>query len=159
MSAIQIRRAQLTDAAALSELICENAQQLLKPHYSEAQWTIFIQYYSIAVLREKISKQVVFCAEKDGVIVGTVALDGDFVVGFYTRLQQVNQGIGKLLMAHLEAYALSNGLTTLQLAASPEGLAFYAKNGWQYVKDYTFEYYGVGFEETLMQKPLPVACP
>lgn len=152
MSSIHIRRAQLSDAGQLSDLICENAQKLLKPHYNNEQWDIFIRYYSEQVLSEKIASQTVFCAERDGEIVGTVALDGDFVVGFYTRVQNVNQGIGKQLMTHLELYAQNNGLNTLQLAASPEGLAFYYKNGWQKVKDFTIEHYGVGFEETLMNK-------
>jgi GNAT superfamily N-acetyltransferase len=152
MSSIHIRKAQLLDVQELSDLICENAQKILKPHYNNEQWNIFIRYYSEQVLSEKIANQTIFCAERDGQILGTVALDGDFVVGFYTRLQNVNQGIGRQLMTHLEIYAQSKGLTMLQLAASPEGLAFYYKNGWQKVKDFTIEHYGVGFEETLMTK-------
>lgn len=135
-------------------MICENAEKLLKPHYNNEQWNIFIKYYSAQVLSEKIASQTVFCAERDGQIIGTAALDGDFVVGFYTRLQHVNQGIGKQLMTYLETYAQSKGLSTLQLAASPEGLAFYYKNGWQKVKDFTIEHYGVGFAETLMSKQI-----
>ncbi|MGO4294331.1 GNAT family N-acetyltransferase [Chitinophaga sp. RAB17] len=154
MSSIHIRAAQPSDAKQLSDLICENAEKLLKPHYNNEQWNIFIKYYSVQVLSEKIASQTVFCAERDGQIIGTAALDGDFVVGFYTRLQYVNQGIGKQLMTYLETYAQSKGLTTLQLAASPEGLAFYYKNGWQKVKDFTIEHYGVGFEETLMSKQI-----
>lgn len=154
MSSIHIRTAQLSDAKQLSDLICENAEKLLKPHYNTEQWNIFIKYYSAQVLSEKIANQTVFCAERDGQIIGTAALDGDFVVGFYTRLQYVNQGIGKQLMTYLETYAKSKGLTTLQLAASPEGLAFYYKNGWQKVKDFTIEHYGVGFDETLMSKQI-----
>jgi N-acetylglutamate synthase-like GNAT family acetyltransferase len=154
MTRIYIRKATINDAKNLSELICENAQQILKPHYNVEQWNIFIKYYSIEVMTKKIESQVIFCAEKDGEIVGTIALDGDFVVGFYTRLKSMNQGIGKKLINHLENYATNNGLKKLQLAASPEGLVFYYKNGWQKVKDFVIEYYGVGFEETLMIKEL-----
>lgn len=154
MHPFQITKAQLSDAVELSELICENARHLLQPHYTKAQWDIFIQYYSVEDIRDKIARQVVFCAEQDGQIIGTVALDGDFVVGFYTRLSFVGQGIGRKLMLHLEKYAASIGIETLQLAASPEGLAFYIKNGWQKVKDFTIEHYGVGFEETLMIKTI-----
>ncbi|MCW3464981.1 GNAT family N-acetyltransferase [Chitinophaga nivalis] len=154
MSTIHIRAAQLSDAKALSDLICENALKILKPHYSDEQWNIFIRYYSVEVMIEKIATQTVFCAERAGQIIGTVALDGDFVVGFYTHVQHVNQGIGKQLMAHLENHAYRNGITTLQLAASPEGLAFYYKNGWQKIKDLMMVHYGVGFEETLMTKQL-----
>jgi N-acetylglutamate synthase-like GNAT family acetyltransferase len=154
MSSIYIRNAELKDAKVLSELICENAQQILKPHYNTDQWNVFIKYYSIEVMTKKIESQIIFCAEKDGEIVGTIALDGDFVVGFYTHLHSMNQGIGKMLITHLEKYAVNNGIKKLQLAASPEGVTFYLKNGWQKVKDFVIEYYGVGFEETLMVKEL-----
>lgn len=151
---VRLRNAQVSDAKRLSELILENADSLVRPYYSEEQWNIFVKYYSEEVLTEKIGRQMVFVAEQDELIVGTVALEVDFVVGVYTRLQNVGQGIGKLLMAHLENYAKESGLRQLQLAASPTGLAFYYKNGWEKVKDFTIEYYGVGFEETLMIKDL-----
>ncbi|MGY3211848.1 GNAT family N-acetyltransferase [Mucilaginibacter sp. HD30] len=152
--ALQTRRAEQADAKILSDLICETAHALLRPHYTEQQWAIFIKYYSEQVLKEKIAKQVVFCAVQGDVILGTAALDGNFVVGFYTRLQYINQGIGKFIMSSLESYAESQGLSELQLAASPEGLSFYYKNGWEKVKDFTVEHYGVGFDETLMTKKL-----
>lgn len=151
---IEIRPALENDAEKLSQMICENAQAILSPHYNDKQWAIFIKYYSPEVMRKKISEQNVFCAELNEQTVGTIALDKDFVVGFYTRLQYLNRGIGKTMMKHLEAFALKKGLTELQLAASPEGLSFYYKNGWGKVKDFIIEHYGVGFEETLMIKNL-----
>lgn len=154
MEPVIIREASLQDAQQLSDLICENAHALLKPHYSDKQWEIFIKYYSVEAMTEKLQRQAVFCAEADGKIVGTVALEDDWVFGFYTRRQYVNQGIGKRLMTHLEHYARAQGLDTLQLAASPVGLAFYYKHGWQKVRDFTAYHYGVGFEETLMTKSL-----
>lgn len=154
MSQIYIRKAEITDAKNLSELICENAEKILKQHYNEEQWEIFIRYYSIEAITNKIKSQSVFCAEHDDELVGTIALDGDFVVGFYTKLKSMNQGIGKLLIAHLENYAANKGLEKIQLASSPEALTFYYKNGWQKVKDFIVNYYGVGFEETLMVKEL-----
>ena len=142
------------DAEMLSQMICENANTTLRPHYDDDQWRIFLRYYSPEAMRTKIKDQYTFCAELDGTIVGTVALDRDFVVGFYTRLEYLNQGIGKSLMRHLENFALSKGLHEIRLAASPEGLSFYYKHAWKKVKDITMEHYGVGFKETLMVKQL-----
>lgn len=65
-----------------------------------------------------------------------------------------SQGIGKLLITYLENHALNSGLIKLQLASTPEGLAFYYKNGWQKVENFTVNHYGVEFEETLMVKEL-----
>ena len=154
MIKIHIRRAINSDAVALSSLICENASKCLKPHYSKEQWNIFLTYYSPTVMSEKIETQVIFCALGGKTIVGCIGLHDDYVVGFYTRLENRNRGIGKTLMTHLETYAKATGLSQLRLAASPEGLAFYYKNGWRKVKDVVIEHYGVGFNETLMKKEL-----
>lgn len=151
---INIREANQNDAKNLSEMICENANMILKPFYNDMQWTVFIKYYSEEVLLQKMETQTIFCAEIDGSIVGTIALYGDFVVGFYTKISHLKKGIGSLLMIHLENHARENGLKTLQLAASPVGVDFYLKNGWKKIKDFNISYLGVDFEETLMKKEL-----
>ncbi len=151
---ILIRHALECDAEELSKMICENAKALLAPHYTKEQWDVFITYYSPEVIRKKISEQIVFCSELNGKIVGSVALNNDFVVGFYTRLEYLNQGIGAAMMNHLEAFALGKNLKEIQLASSPLGLKFYLNNGWIKVKDIIINYHGVDFEETLMVKKL-----
>lgn len=154
MEQLKIRVALEEDAKELSELICENANRLLKPHYNNQQWDIFLRYYSESEVTDKIRSQKVFCAELNSRIVGTIALDKNMVVGFYTRLDYTGRGFGKILISHLEAFAIEAGLTEIQLAASPAGLAFYYNNGWEKVRDFVVYHYGVGFEETLMRKKL-----
>jgi GNAT superfamily N-acetyltransferase len=151
---IKIRAAVDSDAEVLSQMICENAEAMLTPYYTGEQWAIFVKHYSVNRMRRKIAGQNVFCAELEGLIVGTVALDKDFVLGFYTRLQYFNRGIGKMLMGYLEKFAIEKGLTEIRLTSSPEGLAFYNKTGWTKIKDVVMEYYGVGFDETLMVKKI-----
>jgi GNAT superfamily N-acetyltransferase len=149
-----IHPAQRSDAEALSELVAANALALLRPHYSDAQWHAFMRYYSVPVLREKINTQRMFCARQTNTLVGTIALDDDYVVGFYTSVQHLGQGIGTYMMNHIEQVARKQGLTEIQLAASPAALAFYYKNGWQKVRDILPVYAGVEFEETLMMKQI-----
>lgn len=153
-SALQIRPATSADAQKLSELIDENAQILLKPHYSELQLKIFLQYYSTQAMLEKLQKQIIFCAEINNQLVGTIALEDDFVVGFYTEVSRVNQGIGSALLDYLENHARAQGLNQIRLSASPVGVHFYERKGWKKVQDMVVDYLGVGFEETLMQKTL-----
>ncbi|MBS7786971.1 GNAT family N-acetyltransferase [Flavobacterium sp. CYK-55] len=153
-SAIQIRRATSADAQKLSRLIDENAQLLLKPHYSALQLEIFLRYYSTQAMHEKLKKQIIFCAEINHQLVGTIALEGDFVVGFYTEVSRVNQGIGSALLDYLENHARTQGLDKIQLSASPVGVHFYERKGWKKMQDIVVDYLGVGFEETLMQKCL-----
>src|SRR5688500_631436 len=100
---ITVRRATESDAAELRQMICDNAKTTLAPYYTKQQWDIFIRYYSTEVLRNKIRQQIIFCADSNGVIVGSIGLDCDFVVGFYTHSNYLNQGIGAKMMKHLEA--------------------------------------------------------
>ena len=152
MAEITIRPARFSDAEELSQLIFENSAALLKKHYSPAQWNAFISYYSVEALRQKIETQQVFCALQANQIVGTIALNQDFVVGFYTRIQNQRQGIGQQLMNFIVQVAKQKGLTQIQLAASPVALNFYVKNGWQSLGNTYPIYADVQFEETLMHK-------
>ena len=149
---LSIRKAVVDDAEVLSQIICEHAYTILKPHYSEEHWNVFLKYYSPKVMAGKIERQMIYCAIEENTVVGCIGLDQDFVAGFYTRLNKRNQGIGKLLMNHIEMRARTNGWRALQLAASPEGLGFYYKNGWEKVRDIEIDHYGVQFYETLMLK-------
>ncbi|MBL7727749.1 MAG: GNAT family N-acetyltransferase [Dinghuibacter sp.] len=151
---LNIREAVAGDARAISELVNENALAILRPHYSDEQWEVFIRYYSEQAVLDKIATQTFFCGTMNDQIVGTIALDGNFVVGFYTRVSHLKQGIGKTMMHHLEQFARNAGITELQLAASPEGVPFYLHNGWEKVNNLVMVYLGVGFEETLMKKQL-----
>lgn len=149
-----IRNANKNDAIELSNLILENATYFLKPIYTLEQWNVFIQYYSLETILNKIETQAVFCAIKDTKIIGTIALDCNFVVGFYTNIQNLNQGVGKELLLFLENFAREKGLKKIRLASSPVANGFYEKMGWKKLKVLVFEYLGVGFEETLMEKTL-----
>lgn len=149
-----IRPAHPDDAEALSQLMCDNAWVTLAPHYTPVQMDTFLRYYSVEAVAAKIGSQAVFCAEENGQIIGTVALNGDFVVGFYTHRDYLGRGIGATLLRHIETFALSKGLSEIQLSASPVGLAFYYKHGFEKVSDCVFSYLGVDFDETLMRKVL-----
>lgn len=149
---ITIQVAGQADAEPLSKLIAANAMTLLRPYYTDAQWNAFMSYYSVEVLHEKIATQQVFYAKLNNELVGTIALDKDFVVGFYTSVHHLGQGIGTRLMSHIELVAKQQGINEIQLAASPAALSFYYKSGWQKVRDIFPHYAGVAFEETLMVK-------
>lgn len=154
MIELSIRRATAKDAEELSEMICGNARKTLLPHYSEKQWQIFQTYYSVDVIREKIETQDFFCTLHKEKVVGSVALHNDWLVGFYTHVHYLGKGIGSALMNHIESVAREKGLTEIQLAASPVGLDFYLKKGWEKIKDIVVNHYGVDFEESLMVKKL-----
>jgi N-acetylglutamate synthase-like GNAT family acetyltransferase len=143
---LSIRRAQLSDAEAISELVLR--------YYSPIQWEVFASYYSIEAVQKKIQTQDVFCGEIDGKLAGTVAMENAFVLGFYTHNDFLGRGIGTQMMEYLEIYARSQGIKELQLAASPVGVAYYLKHGWTSLDEEDFFYEGVLFRETRMKKTL-----
>lgn len=147
-----IRPAKLEDAELLHNLIVENANFFLKPHYTELQLHTFIEYYSVGRIQDNFKNQEIFCAIENDQIVGTIALDNDYIVGFYTRVGFTGKGIGKQLLQFLEKYAGEKNLKKLYLSASPEGVSFYLKFCWNIEKQIVIEYLEVPFEETLMWK-------
>lgn len=152
---INLRPASPSDADSLSQLIIGSAHASLAPHYSEVQMAAFLDYYSPSAMVGKIARQAVFCAEMEGQLVGTVALDGaGNLVGFYTHADFMGQGIGTAMMRHIEAFAKQKGHRKIRLTASPVGLGFYYKHGWERVSDYVFQHLGVDFDETLMRKEI-----
>jgi N-acetylglutamate synthase-like GNAT family acetyltransferase len=151
MTQLDIRQATHQDAAQLSQLICDNANQYLAPHYSTEQLAVFLSYYDVASVLENLSTQRIFCAEREGQIIGTVGLNGVLVVGFYTHIAYQRQGIGQALMAHLHADAISRGMDRLELFASPVAASFYLKIGYTLQAVQNVFYRGVAFEETHMQ--------
>jgi GNAT superfamily N-acetyltransferase len=150
-TSLSIRNAIPDDASTLSQLICNNARQTLAPHYSAQQLAVFLSYYSVAKVCERIEKQPVFCAQAKGQIVGTVGLDGTLVVGFYTHLDHQGQGIGQALMAHLHAHAMACGIDRLELYASPAASSFYRKIGYTLLAVEQVFYSGMPFEESHMR--------
>lgn len=151
---IKIRAAELNDAKHLSKLIQENAIVILSEFYTDEQMKAFLEYYNTSRMQERIINQNVFCAVQEDVIVGTIALDNEFLVGFYTRIENLRQGIGHLMMTFVEEYAKSKGLTELFLTSSPFAEKFYLKNGWTSIKAEVYQYCGVDFAETLMSKKI-----
>jgi GNAT superfamily N-acetyltransferase len=149
-----IERVTLNNAAEISDLIINNASFYLKPHYSDAQWSIFKSYYSIETMQQKIIKQQMFCAKLGNEIVGTIALDHDYIVGFYTHVDYAKKGIGSKLLSYIEKEAQEIGHPEVYLASSPVGVDFYLKFGWQIVEELAIDYLGVPFVETVMKKRL-----
>lgn len=154
ISPLTIRLATSTDADVLSKLILNNAKLFLKPYYSTQQWDVFENYYSVETVEQKILTQKVFCAILNGNIVGTIALDKNYVVGFYTHIDAVKKGVGSTLLHFIENEAKAIGISELFLASSPVGVLFYQKHEWQIVEEIAIEYIGVPFIETIMKKQL-----
>ncbi len=151
---LTIRRASQSDAAAIGELVLLNARKTLFQFYSTLQWEVFSRYYSTEAVLAKLDTQIIFCGEINEQLVATVAIENGFVLGFYTHPDHLGRGIGTSMMEYLEQEAKAQGILELELAASPVGVAYYLKHGWEKVDEEDFYYEGVLFRETRMRKKL-----
>jgi gluconokinase len=142
------------DARAISALIRKNADAVLSADYSPEQLAAWKRHNSPARIRQGMAERTTFCAFRAGRLCGTIALQGSELVGFYVSAHLRGKGIGRLLLAHLEAYAATQGITALRLTSSPSATCFYLQNGWYSERTVVLSILGVDFEETLMTKTL-----
>lgn len=151
---ITIRTATERDARAISALIRRNADAVLAEEYSSAQLAAWKRYNTPALFRERMKSRTTFGAYRAGRLCGTIALEGTELVGFYVSPSWRGQGIGKLLLTHLEAFAILQGNKSLSLTSSPSATTFYLQHGWKTRRNVVLSMLGVDFEETLMTRKL-----
>lgn len=149
-----IRQATEKDARALSGLIRRNADAVLSAHYSREQLSAWKRFNTPARIRQRLPERTTFCAFRAGRLCATIGLEGSELVGLYVSRTSRGQGLGKLLLAHLESVAATQGLTRLHLTSTPAALDFYLRNGWRCGKTVVLKIFGVDFEETFMSKRL-----
>src|SRR6185503_12139367 len=115
---ITILPATKKDARAISTLIRKNADAVLSADYSPEQLVAWKRYNTPAHIRHGMAERTTFCAFRAGRLCGTIALQGSELVGFYVNPRFRGKGIGRLLLAHLEAVAVKQGITALHLHSS-----------------------------------------
>jgi GNAT superfamily N-acetyltransferase len=152
IATLTIRPAAEEDARAMSALIRRNADAVLAAHYSPEQLAAWKRYNTPARVRRRIRERATFCAFRAGRLCATIALRETELVGFYVSPGARGQGIGKALLAHLEAFAASSGINALHLTATPAALDFYLQNGWRAEHAVVVSILGVDFHETFMSK-------
>ena len=151
---ISIRHATERDARAISNLIRRNAEVVLSMHYSGDQLSAWKRYNTPARIRQRMAERTTLCAFRAGRLCATIGLEGSELVGLYVSPGLRGKGIGKSLLAHLESFAVTQGIGRLHLTSTPLALDFYLRNGWHAGRTVVLNIMGVDFEETFMSKRL-----
>ena len=76
----------------------------------------------------------VFVCQKDGRIVGTIALGSDRLRSLFVDPELQQAGIGARLVAHLEAHARKVGVSELKLSSSLTARGFYERLGYRLIQ-------------------------
>ncbi|MBB4568513.1 GNAT family N-acetyltransferase [Rhizobium leucaenae] len=131
----RIRLAQEADVEAISAVIQSALRETNAKDYSQDIISRVAQNFTPAAVRRLLGSRIVCVATKGDNIVGTASLDGAVIRTVFVSPLMQGQGVGTQLMAEIELIARSKGITTLVVPSSVTAQAFYAKLGYQAVRD------------------------
>jgi GNAT superfamily N-acetyltransferase len=132
---ITIRGFESSDASNVSQLIIDNLMLVNSRDYGKEAATQLTRFYSPQLLLEYAQKGNMFVAVEHSMILGTAALDQDRVRNVFVRIDHHQQGIGKILMQHIEDIARQQSKSRLSLRASVSAVVFYQKLGYTIVEE------------------------
>ncbi len=137
--AILIRRFRDADAEAVSRLVVDALLTCCGPDYPPEPLGAFARSQTPACMRERGRTTHFYVAEEAGAPVGCAAIGPDpedtavcGVYSFYVLPEKQGRGIGRRLMAALEADPLGRGARLLTLHASRTALGFYHRMGFSF---------------------------
>ncbi|MEM1319401.1 MAG: GNAT family N-acetyltransferase [Bacteroidota bacterium] len=149
-----IRRATEGDARRISYLIYKSIDHISDKNYSEEQIAAWKKINTPTAIKKSLQRKVIFCAYDYNKLVGTIGLKDGEAVGLYISYWKTRQGIGGLLLRHLEKYAKDNHMKTLKVTSIPSAEDFYLRKGYQITKQVLTDLEGVKFPEKEMIKTL-----
>jgi predicted N-acetyltransferase YhbS len=150
-----IRPARREDAEGISRVVISALRETNARDYPEAVIARVEQSFSPAAVLGLLERRLVFVAAADDDIVGTASLDGRVVRTVFVKPECQNRGIGRALMRHVERTAIERGVAVLAVPSSVTAEPFYARLGFNAVRD---SYHGE--ERTIvMERSLSGASP
>lgn len=152
-----LRRFQPEDAEAVSRLIVEVLRSVNVHEYSVEAVEAMIPSFTPDKLTDQAGHQYTIVCLQGGDLVGTAALDGDRVRNVFVAVQRQRRGIGRALMADLEAQARANQRSRVYLHASLSAESFYRRLGYQTRRRVEREVEGFPVPVIHMEKELSTA--
>ncbi|MCK1477460.1 GNAT family N-acetyltransferase [Bradyrhizobium sp. 197] len=134
-----IRLAREDDAAAISAVILRALRETNSKDYTDEIIERVGRSFSREAVLQLIGTRTVFVAVIGSRVVGTASLDGSVVRTVFVAPDVQARGIGRLLMAEIERTACARNIPSLTVPASVTAETFYARLGFNAVRD---SYYG-----------------
>ena len=144
---LAIRGVELADAAALWDLRTRAIRELCAGHYPEAVLEPWARTPMPSRFGEVLVLQRAVVVEEGAQAIAFGFLDRDDgeVAAVYVRPDVARRGVGRALLARLEADAVASGLAQLRLASSLNAVGFYRAAGYGDERPDTFRHPG-GFD-------------
>lgn len=146
---MRIRLFQPGDSRAVAELIQLCLRKVNSRDYPAEIIDRMCAYFIPSQIEQLAAQRQMFVAESDG-IVGTVSRDGNKAYTLFVQPRSIGQGVGRLLMRHVEALAALEGYDYLETGASITGHGFYQRLGYLDIRVSETEF-GVNY---ILRKPL-----
>lgn len=145
--AVALRGVELADAAPLWDLRTRAIRELCAGHYPPGDVDAWARTPMPPRFAEVLVLQRAVVVEADGRAIAFGFLDRDDgeVAAVYVSPDVARCGVGRMLLARLEADAAAHGLAKLRLAASLNALRFYRSAGYGDERPDTFRHPG-GFD-------------
>jgi GNAT superfamily N-acetyltransferase len=153
---IVVRRARLDDAAALKAILYDTFESTWRPQISVAAGLAYLadDPPSAFVGQYGLDFQV---AERDGVVVGLIYWESDFVHSLHVRPDHARTGVGARLMDLAEAEIAKAGHPAVRLETDTFNLrsqAFYKARGYREIDRYPDTEWNSGLTTLLLEKTL-----
>jgi GNAT superfamily N-acetyltransferase len=133
--ACDVRPARESDADAISAVILSALRETNAKDYSQDIIARVAQSFSAVAVLKLLGSRTVLVAMKGEDVVGTAGLDDAVVRTVFVSPAVQGQGVGTLLMAEIERIARIGGVMLLTVPSSVTAQAFYAKLGFEAVRD------------------------
>ncbi|QND49727.1 GNAT family N-acetyltransferase [Rhizobium lusitanum] len=133
--ACDVRPARESDADAISAVILSALRETNAKDYSQDIIARVAQSFSPVAVLKLLGSRTVLVAMKGEDVAGTASLDDAVVRTVFVSPAVQGQGVGTLLMAEIERIARIGGVMLLTVPSSVTAQAFYAKLGFEAVRD------------------------
>lgn len=137
------------DAARVSEIIRRCLHEVNAHDYPPEIIDRMTAHYTPARMIDLSRSREIFVTV-DEAVVGTVSRDGNKVFSLFVDPDRAGQGIGRLLMNHIEAAAAAEGHDHMETGASITAHDFYRKRGYVDLRESETEF-GLNY---ILRKPL-----
>jgi ribosomal protein S18 acetylase RimI-like enzyme len=125
---ILIRKAVPSDHHELTRLA-----HAAKRHWGYSDELLALWKDSLTITADDLREDLVFCAERDGVIAGFCSTSGDGAVREVEHLwvmpRHIGSGLGRALLEHVIHELRAAGVERLRIESDPNAVGFYEKMG------------------------------
>jgi len=133
---IKVRPARIAEADAISRVILAALRTSNARDYPVSVIERVQSGFGPGAIERFMLQRQVFVASEGNVVVGTASLEGEVVRSVFVDPDRHRQGIGRLLMAELEAVARNAGAVRMVVPSSLTAQAFYLALGFNVVREH-----------------------